>query len=148
MSTSASLTTLNSAMTQLMRAIRRVDEAQGIGRARLSALAVLHFGGRCTSSELAAQEMVSRATMHHILKGLEADGLVQRRPDRDDGRRQLVCLTRQGRAAIRKAHRARISWLEQLAAGMDAADLEKAALALDTLRNRSFGPVAPGLVRR
>lgn len=137
MSTNASLLVLNSAMTQLMRGVRRVDEAQGIGRARLSALAVLHFGGSCTSSELAEQEMVSRATMHHVLKGLEADGLVRREPDRHDGRRQLVRLTRRGRAAIRTAHQARIAWLAQLATGMDAASLASAARVLDTLRNRA-----------
>jgi len=137
MSTNDSLLILNSAMTQLMRGIRHVDDAQGIGRARLSALAVLHFGGSCTLSELAAQEMVSRATMHHVLNGLETDGLVRREPDRRDGRRQLVRLTRRGRAAIRKAHQARISWLEALAAGMDAEGLADAARVMDELRNRA-----------
>ncbi len=137
MSTKSSLLTLNSAMTQLMRAIRRVDDAQGLGRARLSALAVLHFGGSCSPSELAEQEMVSRATMHHVLTGLEADGLVVRQPDRSDGRRQLVSLTRRGRATIRKAHAARIAWFEELASGIDAAALATAARVLDDLRMRA-----------
>jgi len=137
MSTNESLLTLNSAMTQLMRGIRRVDDAQGIGRARLSALAVLHFGGSCTLSELADQEMVSRATMHHVLNGLEADGLVRREPDRRDGRRQLIRLTRQGRAAIRKAHQARIAWLTQLARGLDEPSLEIAAAVMNELRDRA-----------
>ena len=53
MSIDRDLIKLNSAMTQLMRAIRSVDESSGVGRARLSALAVLHFGGPCSPTELA-----------------------------------------------------------------------------------------------
>ena len=78
MSRTENLVTLNSAMTQLMRSIRQVDEMQGIGRARLSALAVLHFGGPCNLSTLAEREMVTRATMHHVIAGLEQDALIRR----------------------------------------------------------------------
>ena len=77
---------LNSAVTHLIRRIRRIDESQDIGRARLSALAVLHFGGSSTLTELAATELVTRPTMHHIVNGLENDGLVRRMPDAEDGR--------------------------------------------------------------
>lgn len=133
----SSMVLLNSAMTQLMRRIRHVDDAQGVGRARLSVLAVLHFGGPCTPSALAAQEMVSRATMHHVLKGLEADGCVRRSADRKDRRAHVVRLTPRGRALIRKAHAARIEFLESLASGMDAASVEVAARVLGALRDNA-----------
>lgn len=134
-STDSSLVLLNSAMTQLMRRIRRVDDAQGIGRARLSVLAVLHFGGPATPSELAVQEMVSRATMHHIVKGLERDGYTWKSAHPSDARRQIIRLTPKGRAAIRKAHAARIAYLRSLAAGIEETLLAAAARAVSELRN-------------
>ena len=137
MSTIEDLITLNSAMTQLMRRIRRIDEEQGVGRARLSALAVLHFGGECSSSELADFEMVSRATMHHVITGLEKDGLVKRKPDAKDARRQIIHLTRRGVNAIEKAHEARIAYLGTLAADLNPAQLTTTATVLDHLRNNA-----------
>ncbi len=138
MSIEQSIYTLNSAMTQLMRHIRLIDEQQQVGRARLSVLAVLHFGGNRSLSELAATEMVKRSTMHHIVKGLESDKLVKRDRDPVDARRQIVTLTGRGRAKIKSAHRARIAYLTELAAGLDPEDLEAAANALDALRNESW----------
>lgn len=137
MSNTDDLVTLNSAMTQLMRRIRRIDERQGIGRARLAALAVLHFGGECTLTELAEAEMVSRATMHHIVNGLEGDGYLQRDKDDGDRRRQVLRLTRRGTKAIERAHSARIAYLEHLAMGTDVAELAGAARILDRLRTRA-----------
>jgi len=138
MSTKQQIVTINSAMTQLMRHIRRIDEQQGIGRARLSALAVLKFGGECTLSELAESEMVSRATMHHVIKGLVKDGLVDRTVDSNDARRQLICLTKKGRQTIEAAHRDRISYLQQLASGLNEQEIATTANVLDAMRNASW----------
>ncbi|MBJ38064.1 MAG: hypothetical protein CMD83_06335 [Gammaproteobacteria bacterium] len=113
---------INSAMTRLMRQIRRVDERQGVGRARLSALAVLHFGGACSLTELANAEMVSRATMHHVVAGLEGDRLVTRTTDPADARRHIVTLTRKGRRIITNAQAARINYLEGLLAEQAGSD--------------------------
>ncbi len=137
MSITEDLVTLNSAMTQLMRRIRRVDDRQGIGRARLSALAVLHFGGECSLSELADAEMVSRATMHHIVKGLEGDGLIRREQDPKDFRRQVLKLTRAGSRAIIGAHAARLAYWKSLTAGIRAEELAAVAAALDLMRKNA-----------
>jgi len=134
-----SLLRINSAMTQLMRHIRRIDEQQGVGRARLSALAVLHFGGPCSLTALANTEMVSRATMHHVVKGLEADGLITRQIDAQDRRRQVIVLTHQGTEVIERAHQARIDYLADLAAPLGAAELERAARTLTRLRDTAAG---------
>jgi len=138
MSTKQQLLIINSAMTQLMRHVRRIDEQQGIGRARLSALAVLVFGGEHTLTQLAESEMVSRATMHHVVNGLEADELVRRQADASDGRRQLIRVTKKGKRVIDVAHRARISYLTKLASGLSEADLAATASTLDAMRNESW----------
>ena len=135
MSISTDLVTLNSAVTQLMRTIRRVDDAQGIGPARLSALAVLHFGGPCSLTELAHQEMVTRATMHHIVAGLERDGYISRKPDKRDARSQSIELTRRGTAVITKAHSARIDFYRSLLEGTSGEELAVATKVLSRLRD-------------
>ncbi|MDD9938901.1 MAG: MarR family transcriptional regulator [Myxococcales bacterium] len=135
MSSEADLVLLNSALTQLMRRLRDVDELQGVGRARLSALAVLRFGGACSASELAEREMVSRATMHHVLGGLEHDGLIRRNPDPEDARRHIITLTSRGRATIERAHRARITYLREVAADIAPGRLRSACEVLDRMRD-------------
>ncbi len=126
---------INSAMTRLMRQIRRVDDRQGVRRARLSALAVLHFGGASSLTELAKAELVSRATMHHIVTGLEGDRLVARKTDPDDGRRAIVSLTAKGRRTILAAHAARIDYLAALADGLSPTDLAVTAKTMLELRD-------------
>lgn len=139
MSTEQEVLVINSAITQLMRQLRRLDEQQGIGRARLSALAVLHFVGECSLTELADQEIVSRATMHHILKGLEQEGHVRRTSDKADGRREIIKLTKKGKSAILRAHGSRIDFLSELVKGFDADDIAATARTLDKMRLRANG---------
>lgn len=131
------LVAVNSALTRLSRRIRRIDADQGVGRARLSALAVLHFGGSCSVSELARAEMVSRVTMHHVVNGLENEGLVRRQADHTDRRRQSISLTREGRATIRRAHRARIDYLRTLLTDVSVEELEITARTLTRMRDNA-----------
>ena len=109
---------LNSAVTHLIRRIRRI-------------------AGSSTLTERAATELGTRPTMHHIVNGLERDGLVRRMPDAEDGRRQRVELTREGRAAIVKAHRARLEFLEGLAMDVTLADLATTVRCLEALDVRA-----------
>jgi DNA-binding MarR family transcriptional regulator len=51
--------------------------------------------------------------MAQTVAELQADGLVERRPDPSDRRRALVELTEQGRAVLTADRRAREGWLAQ-----------------------------------
>jgi DNA-binding MarR family transcriptional regulator len=62
-------------------------------------------------SDLAAVERVRPQSMAQVVSELEADDLVQRRPDPDDRRRALVELTERGRAALGEDRRHRVGWL-------------------------------------
>ncbi|MGH8852065.1 MAG: bifunctional helix-turn-helix transcriptional regulator/GNAT family N-acetyltransferase [Casimicrobiaceae bacterium] len=53
-----------------------------------------------TASELAAALGLDEGYLSRILRGFEAQGLLRRRPSAADGRRQLLTLTRKGRAAF------------------------------------------------
>ena len=94
-------------------------------------------------SDLAALEMVSRATMHHVIKGLVKDGLVKRLDDVNDARRQIIRLTSVGVAAIKRAHKARIAYLSTLAADLDSEDLALTAKVMDSLRNNAPPGIFP-----
>src|ERR671925_2097042 len=76
----------HSAAIHALRHVRRDDPATGLSAARLSALSVLVFGGQRTLGELAAAEHVRPATMTRIVQALEAEGLVRREADPQDGR--------------------------------------------------------------
>jgi DNA-binding MarR family transcriptional regulator len=73
---------------------------------------------RCTLgpqsvSDLAAAERVRPQSMAQTVGDLEADGLVERRPDPTDGRRALVSFTEKGRDALDADRRHRVGWLAQ-----------------------------------
>jgi len=64
------------------------------------------------ASELARASMLTSGTITTRIDGLEARGLVERRPDRDDRRAINVRLTRQGLTTIDQAIGARVAGAE------------------------------------
>jgi DNA-binding MarR family transcriptional regulator len=59
----------------------------------------------CTVSELAARLQITKQGVAQIVADMEVRGLVERRPDPDDGRARLVRLTDKGSRALREARR-------------------------------------------
>ena len=81
---------------------------------------------RCGSqsvSDLAAAERVRPQSMAQTVGDLEAEGLVERKPDPDDRRRALVILTAAGKSRIEADRRAREGWLVDAFEEMPEADL-------------------------
>ena len=91
---------------QLLAAGEPIAQDAGI-RLRLSHLNVFGNikaeGTRLT--DLAAWAGMARPSMAELVDELEADGLLERRPDPTDGRAKLICLTDQGWTAMRTGHR-------------------------------------------
>src|SRR4029450_5402928 len=77
---------MHSAAIHLLRGVRKEDERAGVGPARLSALSVLVFAGPMRLTDVARIEQVKPPTMTKVISGLEAGGLVRRRPDAGDAR--------------------------------------------------------------
>lgn len=129
---------INTVVTRLGRRIRRIDDRQDIGRARLSALSVLVFGGARTMGELASEEMVSAATMHHVVGGLTELKLARKQQDKKDGRKSIVTATRAGEKFMEEAREARLDFyrehLDKLDPDERAAVAEFARLAADWIR--------------
>jgi DNA-binding MarR family transcriptional regulator len=84
-------------------------------------------------SDLAASERVRPQSMAQTVGELEADGLVDRRPDPDDGRRALVDLTPEGRERLESDRRHRVGWLVEAIDELPADDRKALARAVPIL---------------
>ncbi|HET6898601.1 MAG TPA: MarR family transcriptional regulator [Vicinamibacteria bacterium] len=130
---------LHSAAIHLLRALRRQDTASGVGPARLSALSVLVFGGSTTLGALADAEQVRPPTMSRIVAGLEADGLVRREPDEQDGRRAHIHATAAGRRLLERARDRRVDQLAGWVGALAPADRAHLAEAVGILEGMLAG---------
>jgi DNA-binding MarR family transcriptional regulator len=72
--------------------------------------------GAQSTSDLALSERVRPQSMAQIVADLQADGLIERRPDPGDRRRMLIELTEQGRNALEEDRRSREGWLARAVA--------------------------------
>ncbi|HEY4427729.1 MAG TPA: MarR family transcriptional regulator [Solirubrobacteraceae bacterium] len=91
--------------------VRRVRAEHGFSLAQGAVLGRLDREGARSTSDLAAGERVRPQSMAQTVCELEAEGLISRRPDPADGRRALLELTPQGRAALQADRSAREGWL-------------------------------------
>lgn len=91
---------LHSAAIHLLRRLRAHDAETGLTASRLSALSVVVYAGPIRMGDLAAAEQVRPPTISRLVRDLEADGLVRRVPDPEDGRVQRVEATGPGRRLL------------------------------------------------
>jgi DNA-binding MarR family transcriptional regulator len=128
---------VHAAAIRLLRAVRKEDAASGISGAQLSVLSVLVFAGPQTLGALAQAEQVKPPTMSQLVTGLEAQGLVQRRPL--DRRSMEISATEKGRKLMEAGRKRRLARI--------ARSLEKlppAKLALLEEAARIMAEVAKG----
>lgn len=96
---------------RLRRRFRETYDTEGLTPSQTSVLSRLDKEGPASASALAAAERVRPQSMAATLSVLEERGLVQRRPDPSDGRRQLVSASEAGRAFLADKRRAGEEWL-------------------------------------
>jgi DNA-binding MarR family transcriptional regulator len=102
----------------------------------LNQAAVLGRIDRCgpqSVSDLAAAERVRPQSMAQTVGDLEADALVERKPDPDDRRRALVNLTAAGLARIQADRAAREGWLVKSLEELPDSDRETVEQAVEIL---------------
>jgi DNA-binding MarR family transcriptional regulator len=92
-------------LVRRLRAEHRFPLSQG------AVLGRLDRDGPQSTSDLAVAERVRPQSMAQTLGDLEADDLIVRRPDPDDGRRVLIELSDSGRRALEQDRRHREGWL-------------------------------------
>lgn len=102
---------LDSVAIHLVRRLAREDAAIGLTSVRLSALAVLAVDGPCTLGALAHSERVTAPSMTRLVSVMETDGLVQRIPSAQDGRKVFVRITPRGAELLQAARAQRVTAL-------------------------------------
>jgi DNA-binding MarR family transcriptional regulator len=106
--TARTASALRVVLGQLMRRLRAehrfpIQHGAVLGR--------LDREGPASVSDLAVAEKVRPQSMAQTVGELEADGLVKRRPDPEDGRRAIVELTAAGRDTLAADRSRRVGWL-------------------------------------
>lgn len=117
--------------------LRRLRQERVEGELTLpesSALTRLDRNGPATATALARIEQISPQSMGATLGALEARGLVERRPDPQDGRRVVLSVTEAGRKVVRNKRNARTEQLAKaLSAGFTPAELTQLMAAAPLL---------------
>ncbi len=130
---------LHSAAIHLLRRLRREDAKTGLSAPRLSALSVVVFAGPVTLGELANAEQVRPPTMTRLVSALEAEGLVSKEADPEDGRLTRIRATAKGRALLFRGRARRVAALAAEVRGLsegERADLDRALAILDGVIGR------------
>jgi DNA-binding MarR family transcriptional regulator len=104
----------------LGRLVRRLRAEHRFPMTQGTVLGRLDREGPQSVSDLAVAERVRPQSMAQTVGDLEADGLVDRHPDPEDGRRALVTLTAAGRTELEADRRHRVGWLVGAIEGLSA----------------------------
>jgi DNA-binding MarR family transcriptional regulator len=105
---------LRIALGHLIRRLRA--ERRRFSLSQASVLGRLDRYGPSSIGDLASAERVRPQSMTQIVADLEAEGLIKRSADPNDGRRALVELTADGLQTLREDRRDREGWLAQVIA--------------------------------
>lgn len=117
-----------SRITARVTARQRDTFAQfGLDPAGFDVLATLRRtpGQRLTPQQLSDSAMISSAATAQRLNRLEADGLIQRRPNTEDGRSVQVRLTPQGRDLVDNVLPAHLATEQRLLAAFTPAETQR-----------------------
>lgn len=96
---------------RLRRRLKETYDTEGLTPSQTSVLSRLSKDGPASTSALAAAEGVRHQSMAATLGVLDERGLITRRPDPEDGRRQLVSVSKAGRVFLDDKRRAGEEWL-------------------------------------
>ncbi|MET9558547.1 MarR family transcriptional regulator [Streptomyces sp. NPDC006645] len=97
--------------SRLRRRMRESYDPGDLTPSQTSVLSRLDKDGEASVSDLAAAERVRHQSVAATVGVLEDRGLVSRRPDPQDGRRQLIFVTDSGHAFLEDRRRAGEGWL-------------------------------------
>src|SRR6478752_269702 len=104
-------TELREAMMALARQLRRHRPDNGLTLSQLELLGDVSRAGVTTPAEIATRLQVRAQSLTDSINDLESRGLISRRPDDADRRRQLIELTADGVELLLRDRSMRDTWL-------------------------------------
>ncbi|NUS55092.1 MAG: MarR family transcriptional regulator [Streptomycetaceae bacterium] len=115
--------------SRLRRRLRDSTDTRGLTPSQTSVIGRLDKLGPASVAVLAARERVRHQSMAATVGVLEERGLVERRPDPEDGRSRLISLTADGRSLLEDRRRAGEEWLTRTLDDHCTEDERRAVLA-------------------
>lgn len=126
---------LRTISARLKRRLREQGSVGDFSQSQISVIVQLEKIGSATVSALARAENMRAQSMSAIVGPLQSAGLVESRPDPEDGRQVLLSLSEDCRRALVKGRAARQDWLSHtIAERLSAAEQDELAQALGLLR--------------
>ena len=98
-------------VSRLRRQLRGLAIDGDLTPSQTAVLTRLWKEGTSSASALAGAERVRPQSMATIVAALEQRGLIERMPDPEDGRRQVISLTKSGRQRAENHRQVREEWL-------------------------------------
>lgn len=132
MSDPAAAESLFVSTVRLARRLRQVADAR-LTPSQQSVMMSIHKRGPLTLGELADIERVAQPTISRVVAKLEADGLVERRPDDRDRRVVLVVTTAAGADLLEVARSRKVRWIEDRLAQLTDEERDRVLAALPAL---------------
>jgi DNA-binding MarR family transcriptional regulator len=124
---------LRPVLLQLVRELRREVHPLGITGGQVSLLVQIKRRPQIGVRELASLERVSPAAMSGAVDRLERAGLISRRTDAVDRRRQGLAVTPAGERVLRAVKRRRTAWLASRLEHLAPEELEALDNAIEPL---------------
>jgi DNA-binding MarR family transcriptional regulator len=125
--------TLRPAVLRLSRRLRHEGQKSGLSVQDAILLGLVKARPGIGVSGLADAEQTSRPTMSSHVKRLEADGLLMRDADAEDGRRSGLTLTPAGLRKLEQIRAQRNDWLARRLARLEPVEREQVAAAAAAL---------------
>jgi DNA-binding MarR family transcriptional regulator len=112
---------------------RAVEHLPTLPEAKVVLLRKLLTAGPLAPAALAARLGLARSTVSNLVRELDADGLLERRPSESDGRSVLLVPTEQAKHVLEAFGRGRIEVVEQAMGELPAADRRRIVAAVPSL---------------
>lgn len=118
----------------VQQAIRQRMDAElrhlNLSTSQYAALSALEQSDQLSNAEMARACFVTPQTMQQLVKGLEAEGWIERQPHSEHGRIIQTRLTTEGRTVLDQAHRVVERIEETMVDGLSKPDRERLAADL------------------
>lgn len=124
---------LRTAVARLNHSLREPVARQGVTPTRLTAMATLEKCGPMRSGDLADRLSITAASMSRLVEALEEGGWVDRQPDPEDGRAQLLSLSDHGRETLTRMRLEGTGELAEAIRALPETDRTQLAKALPVL---------------